>query len=81
MNSTDQEKLFNAGFSIIYGTTAFASKTGLMIVGKTPDNHNLHVIEDGFKSKAQLKRRLKHIQEHEPMMVDLYDSKNNLRDF
>ena len=79
MNQTDQKKLFDAGFSIMYGTTAFASKIGLMIVGKTPEKQNLHVIEEGFKSKAELQRRLKYIADHEPKMVDLYDTKNNLR--
>lgn len=74
MNQTDQIKLLNAGFTIITGENH--AKYGLRIKGKTKNQTEWHTLQNDFKSKAELKRRLTKWLE-DPKVIDLYDSKNS----
>ena len=76
MHSSHQIKLLNAGFTIYFGENN--PKSGPVIKAKTYDNHNWHIIERGFKSIAELKRRLVEIDKRKEW-IDLYDTKNNVK--
>jgi len=77
MHSTHQAKLLNVGYTIYTGTT---TTNGLVIKAKTPDNHNWHTIEAGFKNKSQLKKRLFDLDK-KSNWIDLYDSKNTITEY
>lgn len=76
MHASHQARLLEAGFTIYYGGNDGAR--GLVIKVKTKRNHNWTIHEKGFKSKAELKRRLIELDQKKDW-VDLYDSKNSLK--
>ena len=76
MHGSHQLKLLKAGFTIYYGCND--AQSGLVIRIKTCANSNWHTFEKGFKSKAELKRRLAELDAKKEW-IDLYDTKNNIK--
>lgn len=84
MTPKDQQKLLEAGFTIIkavHGTeNALSAQTGSCLKGgcikaKTPGNHAWHVLEDNFQSNRQLKERM-HSLLKDHMTIEVKDQAN-----
>ncbi|WP_336834390.1 hypothetical protein [Sphingobacterium siyangense] len=76
MHASHQARLLKAGFTIYYG--CMDAIHGLIINRKTAKNHHWTIYQKGFKSKAELKRRLAELDKKNDW-IDLYDTKNTLK--
>ena len=69
MNATDQQKLVNAGFTIIRKED-FNLNAGLRIKTKGNGSHEWKTLEKGFETKAALERRMKELLRDEKTVED-----------
>lgn len=65
MNTRDQLKILDAGFIIIR-----ADESNLRIKAKTLARPEWHTYEKGFKSKAELRRRIKQLRDKWSIVED-----------
>lgn len=71
MNSTDQQKLINAGYTIIRREDQYTSDPHLLrIKYKGNGFHEWRTLEKGFASKAALERRMKELLNDEKTVED-----------
>ena len=69
MNGRDQQKLINAGFTIIRKED-FNLNGSLRIKTKGNGSHEWRTLEKGFATKAALERRMKKLLEDEKTIED-----------
>ena len=65
MNARDQQKILAAGFTIIR-----ADEANLKIKAKTLERPEWHTYEKGFKSKAELNRRIQQLRDRWNIVED-----------